>query len=279
MTNVYKWILGGMLALGVIGTGTLLHAAPKNGDDKAEKPAPKPAAPKLAGRIGALAVAANLNDEQKTALAAKIKAMGEELKKFDASKAEALKTAKEQSDAVAKERKELAEKLQKDVMSAFTADHIVQVDAAELAARSLGKYRSANVTEEQTKKAQESALAATKQMAAITADDKEANAKKAAIAKQLDADIAALMTPEQKQAMVANDVIRDAMKGAKGVRMTADVEKAVAPAAAEAAKKIADLEDQKAKVLADLRAKIEAEAAKAPAAAPKANKGKAKDGE
>lgn len=264
MLSLRRWMRCGVVAIGLLAGGTVALAAPRAAAAKAEKPAKSP----LSGKWAAMATAAKLTPEQQSALAAKVKAMDEALKQFDESKAAQLKAAKEQTETIAKERKELSDKLNADAMTQFTPEQIQAMQAEELMNKAAGKYKSV-LTDDQKAKALQLSADAAKSLAAIKGEDKEAAAKRAEITKKLDADIAALLTPEQKATITATEVQREAIKNAKGVKMTPAVQQATAGAAQEAAKKLADLAQQRQQVLDELKAKIEAEAAKTPPPAPK----------
>jgi hypothetical protein len=275
--RLHSWLLSGLIGLGLIAGSAASAKDVKDAKDtkKAAEPR-KPAAPKLSGQWARMAADLKLSAEQQAQLAEKVKVMDEAVRAFEASKADALKKLKEDESAIVAEKKKLVESKTAEVMAFFTPEQLTAVRVSELAQQAMGRARGVQFTDEQATKVQQLAADADKQLQAIKADDKEAAQKKGEIMKKLEADVTALITPEQKAAMGNANLVREAMKLGKPVKLTAEGEKAIAGAATEAAKKIAALETEREKVLKELRAAIDAEAAKVPAPAPKAG-GKAKD--
>lgn len=203
-------LLGAALATGIV---TNLSAAPR------AKAGPKSAQETLLEQQELLLRECKLTDEQQKTIKEKFKLRQDALEAWEKTNADkvktaedAAKTARQGTDANAKKQaaatlKELATsrtqamaEADKAILDALTEEQRMTWAGVQLAQTTLPRYKKANLTDDQTAKVKSACLAAAKDLAGFTGDDKKAKQGKTTIQKSLQWAIDnVILTSEQRE--------------------------------------------------------------------------------
>ncbi len=195
----------------------------------ASKPASKPAGTKpadkprsvLQGEFAMLVTEAKLTEDQKAKLEQRVKAGKETLDNWDKENGEKLKDAKAKAkeDAEAKKtvasltvaREQINADMWKDINGMLTPEQKLKWDGFKLFRQETASLAKANLTDAQKQQMRELSDAAAKDMSALK-DEKEIKTAKA----NLHSKIEALLTAEQKEATAKKAASQPASAPAKG---------------------------------------------------------------
>ena len=209
------WLLLG-LAVVVLAASPLL-AAEKAAKEK--KPKAEPDA--LRGEYAIMASQCELTDQQKDELRAKVnarkeaqdawaKANGEKVKALrdaykkarEAKDEDAAKKAREENLAIETERRRIDTDSMAAILAVLNPEQKAKWAAFRLYRTMMGRYKRVNPTEEQETKIREAAAAASKEVDAVTGDDKDAQKKRSDLEKGLRKTIEeTILTAEQREAL------------------------------------------------------------------------------
>lgn len=223
MKPLAAMILGAALAAGI---ATNLSAAPR------ERAGPKSALDLLKEQQELLLRECKLSEEQVKTLQEKFKAEQAALEGWEKTNAEKVKAAEDAAKAARKGTDEAAKKkavadlkdlttrrtqatadAEKAVQDALTEEQRMTWAGVKLAETTLARFKRANLTEDQTAKIKGACLAAARDLAGLTGDDKRAKQGRTTVQKSLQWAIEnVVLTPEQRETTARKPVAKGGRK-------------------------------------------------------------------